>query len=72
MISSYYLDYLSSVVFFAAIVLSGRGAMVQLLVLYTKGNLFAPLLPSLSDQTMNLGPFQIDPTVNESLNICTH
>ena len=46
--------------------------MVQLLVLYTKGNLFDPLLSSLSDQTMNLGPFQIDPKVNESLNICTH
>ena len=28
-------------------------------------------LPSLSDQTTNLGPFQIDPIVNESLKRCT-
>ena len=55
-----------------AFVLSGRGAVVQLLVLYTKGNLFESLLPNLSDQTINVGPFQIDPTVNESLNICTY
>ena len=33
----------------------------------TKGNLSDPPLPSLSDQTINLGPFQIEPIVNESL-----
>ena len=52
-----------------AIVLSGRGAVVELLVLYTKGNLLDPLLSSLYDQIVNLGPFQVDPTVNDSLNI---
>ena len=55
-----------------AIVSSGSGAVVQLFVLQTKCNLLDPPLPSLSDQTINLGPFQIDPIVNESLNLCTH
>ena len=49
---------------------SGSDAVVQLLVLYTNGNLFDPPLPSLSDQT--IGPFKTGLIVSESLNLCTH
>ena len=42
------------------------GSATRLII---NGNLFDPPLPSLSDQTINLGTFQINPIVNELLNI---